>query len=109
MGTLELSISSPKSTERICIPVIENLKMNFAQDDIFSPPLSHIYGDLEIPTVCTEVEIVPCGIHSSGKPDFVCTMGFTEAEWDGAYKIWKQLSEYDSDLHPDLHLFICLI
>ena len=51
-----------------------------------------MYGDLEIATVYDAFEIVLCGINSSGKPDFVCTRGFTEAEWDGAYKMWKLLS-----------------
>jgi len=36
-GILELSIKLPKSTERICSPVVENLKMNFTQDDLFPP------------------------------------------------------------------------
>ena len=36
-GILELSIKLLKSTEQICIPVVENLKMNFTQDDLFPP------------------------------------------------------------------------
>ena len=55
---------------------------------------------MEIATVYNANEIVPCGINSSGKPDFVCTRGFTEAEWDRPYKMWKLLSDYDSDLDP---------
>ena len=41
----------------------------------------HIYGDLETATVYNAIEIVPCVINSSGKPNFVCTRGFTEAKW----------------------------
>ena len=84
--------------------------MFLAQTDDFPP--SQIPGKL-LPALCSdsdvvrresvedlEVERMPTPIEGS---TFVCSRGFTEADWNEAYRKWKQAACYssDSDLDPE--------